>query len=179
MKPLKTPLFSKVRNAFALAILIALLCTACAAPAATTSPEPTPTASTPSSPTPASDDSDDGAVKVDYATDKLLRKYDSVERFTDTRMDSSSVIFMADTAVKDFKFIELGFEEDGPQLKFHETAVLYALDELSPSKPLVVETLLPETIPTRGISYVDASNQTRYFAIALSGQDGSVFIFEF
>ena len=49
---------------------------------------------------------------------------------------------------------------------------LYTVEELTAQKPLVVATYINDTTVNRGISFVDAQNNTHYFAIQWSGADG-------
>jgi hypothetical protein len=121
-------------------------------------------------------------VSVDYASDEILDKYDSYDEYVEPE-DSSyqvKVIFTTSAPVKDFKFLEGSFVggEDN-NLSFNASNVLYSIDELSPEKPLVIGTVFHGDFPTRGISFVDESNTTRYFTLMMSGKDGSLFLGEF
>jgi len=56
---------------------------------------------------------------------------------------------------------------------------LYTLDRLTADRPLVVSTTFYGLIPNNGISYVDETGTTRFFAVDMSGEDGSLYLWEF
>lgn len=119
-------------------------------------------------------------VSVDYATDELLSKYDSFDEFVEFEDEGyQKIIFITSIVVKDFRFIEVGHKDEDMNVTFFENKVLYSLDELLPEKPFVVTWMEQGLIPHRGISFVDESNTTRYFYIAMSGEDGSLLLVEF
>ena len=119
-------------------------------------------------------------VNVDYATDELLSEYDSFDEFTEFEDEGyQKIIFITNIVVKDFRFIEVGYKEENTNIVFFENKVSYSLDELSPEKPLVVTWMEQGSIPHRGISFIDENNTTRYFYVAMSGEDGSLFLVEF
>lgn len=119
-------------------------------------------------------------VSVDYATDELLGKYDSFAEFIEFEdEDYQKIIFTTNIAVKDFRFIEIGFEAEDTDVTFFENNVLYSLAELLPTKPFVVTWMEWGSIPHRGISFIDETDTTRYFYIAMSGEDGSLLLVEF
>jgi hypothetical protein len=84
-------------------------------------------------------------------------------------------MFKTNAAAKDFKFIEIGYDED----KYFESAVLYSLAELTPEKPFVVTWIEWGALPRRGISFSDENNVTRYFYLARSGENGDLLLAEF
>lgn len=69
------------------------------------------------------------------------------------------------------------FDEDG-NVAF-DTEVLYEQDVLTPEVPLEVKIAFPGDTPVYGLRFVDASGQTRQFAIGMSGYDGSMMMEEF
>ena len=119
-------------------------------------------------------------ISIDFASDELLSRYDS---YIDESFDyeySAKIIFTTNTAVRDFKYVEVNceFKEDSTFV-FSVGEILYSVDELLPEKPLVVSAFLPETIPTNGIVYTDENGEQRCFSIGQSGIDGSIFLNEF
>ena len=72
--------------------------------------------------------------------------------------------------ITDFKELSLTFES------IEET---YNHGTLTPETPLLTRMELIGTIPNNGISYVDGSGNTRYFAVEVSGYDGSLLLTEF
>lgn len=159
---------------------IALLFAACGGesditPSSTPSPVPTQEAA---EPTP--------TVKVelnaDYATEELLSNPDSYQEFVDSTSEYQlKVVFTANTAVREFKYLELGLDEENQsEGDFHFIVVkeLYTTEELSQEKSLVIAMVLEGLIPNRGISYLDENGTTKYFTIGTSGEDGSVLLSE-
>jgi hypothetical protein len=123
---------------------------------------------------------DEVFVSVDYATDELLNKYDSFDEFVEFKdVGYQKIIFTTSIAVKDFRFIEVGYKDEDMNVTFFENKILYSLKELSPEKPFVVTWMEWGSIPHRGISFVDETNKTRYFYMAMSGENGSLLLVEF
>lgn len=119
-------------------------------------------------------------VNVDYVTDDLLSKYSSYNEFTEFEEEGyQKIVFLADNSVRDFRFIQIGYEDEAANIYFFESKELYSLPELSPEKPLVVTWMQAGTIPHRGITFVDEENISRYFYITMSGEDGSLRLVEF
>ncbi len=116
-------------------------------------------------------------ISVDYATDDLISKYDTVEEFEDE--GDQKIVFTTNIAVKNFKFVELSYIEEDPNIKFVENKVLYSMDELLPEKPFVVTWTEQGAIPHRGISFEDGDGTTRHFYLTMSGEDGSISLVEF
>lgn len=168
-------------------VAFAMLFAACANPSAPDSDSSQPPKPSDSgidevldSPEPSDPVTEKALVNVDYATDELLSKYDSFSEFTEFEDEGfQKIIFTTNIAVKDFKFIEVGFKDDNIDFTFFESDVLYSLEELSPAKPFVVSWMEQGSIPHRGISFIDETGATRHFCITMSGEDGSVFLAEF
>lgn len=119
-------------------------------------------------------------VSVDYTTDELLSKYDSFTEFIEFEDEGfQKIIFTTNIAVKDFRFIEVGYKDNDMNVTFFENEALYSLEELSPAKPFAVTWMEQGTIPHRGISFIDETDTTRYFYITMSGEDGALLLVEF
>lgn len=119
-------------------------------------------------------------VSVDYATDELLKEYDSFAEFTEFEGEGSQkIIFTTNVAASNFKFIEVGYKEEDGDIIFFGSGVLYSLGELSPEKPFTATWTEQGSIPHRGISYTDETGTTKYFYITMSGEDGSLLLVEF
>lgn len=168
-------------------VVFAMLFAACANPSApgsdsSQSPDPSDseTEETLEPTIPSDSATEEALVSVDYASDELLSEYDSFSEFIEFEDEGfQKIIFTTNIAVKDFRFIEVGYKDDDIDFTFFENDVLYSLEELSPAKPFVVTWMEQGTIPHRGISFIDETGATRYFCIAMSGEDGSVFLVEF
>lgn len=118
-------------------------------------------------------------ISVDYATDELLADFDAYDVVAEPEAGAQKIIFTTSAAVKNFRFITIGYEEVNEELCFFEEKELYSQPELTPERPMVVTWMEQGTIPHRAIAYVDESGTEKYFYIAMSGEDGSVFISEF
>lgn len=119
-------------------------------------------------------------ISVEYVTDELLGRYESTDEFIEFEDEGyQKILFTTSAAVKNFRFITIGYEEVNEELCFFEEKELYSQPELTPEKPLAVTWMEQGTIPHRAIAYVDESGTEKYFYIAMSGEDGSVFISEF
>ncbi len=104
-----------------------------------------------------------------------LSDYDTF--IVDTTESQSKIVFSAGKRVKDFKVLALSMadvDEDG-KIRF-TVKELYALDQLTPERPLVVGLTFYGDLPHYGISYVDENGITRQFAIQISGKDGSLLL---
>ena len=85
-----------------------------------------------------------------------------------------------DTDVTQFRFLRLNgtFDSTGA---FHcsETQELYSEAKITTTDLMVVEANLDGLIPTRGISFVDPEGITRYYYLALSGEDNAPLLVSF
>ena len=122
---------------------------------------------------------EDAVLSVDFATEEALSKYDSyIDKYVEAEY-VLKVLISTNTMIKEFRFFELGYREEGEDIVFFEDSLLFALDELTADKPLVVGVSFPGVLPTKGFSYVDTTKATKSFCIAESGEDGSLFLLEF
>ena len=98
----------------------------------------------------------------------------------DTSPDQTQIVLVADETVKDFKFLSLHIRmmnaDGSPQ---YLVDPMYSQPEFVPEWPLLVNMTFYGDMPSYGISYVDQSGATRYFAIGMSGKDGSLLLLEF
>ena len=118
-------------------------------------------------------------ISIAEATDELLKKYDTYIEYNTGAEFAVNVLISTNTMVRDFSYIEVGAKEENDQFVFYESAVLLSLPKLLPEEPLLTDVIFPGMLPVRGITYLDENDVKRYFAISMSGEDGSVFLFEF
>lgn len=92
----------------------------------------------------------------------------------------TQIVLSTDAVVRDFKVLSLsdGDMDDDGKMHF-KTKELTSYDRLTPERPLVVKTVFYGLIPNNGISYVDENGATRTFAVDMSGEDGSLYLWEF
>ena len=90
----------------------------------------------------------------------------------------AEIVLLPTRSVTDFHYFTVGFREDGGQILLTREEDLYTADALSPDRPLLLAIPFVETIPNRGVSYVDADGTLRQYAIVESGKDGAIFLME-
>jgi hypothetical protein len=116
--------------------------------------------------------------------------YASAENLSDT---SDTAIFVADDSeyrvdvllsptapVKNLKILAIELKDaDEKELYFSINQELYTQPELAAETPFILGMVFAGDTPNMGISYEDQNGQTHYYAIGMSGQDGSLFLQEF
>ena len=117
------------------------------------------------------------AVQARWAEDVLDGISDYHEVSVSTAEPLARVLLSCEYAVKDFKV--LGIEASMSSSLSFFTEELYALDELSPDRPLLLNMTFYGLLPYYGVSYVDDSGETISYSINMSGKDGSVILTEF
>lgn len=163
---------------FLMSILLLAVTAACAVP-----PENTPSGGNSESSSAVMPDShpsetEQAAVSVDFAPED--GNYDEV--VLESSEYSSRLLFTANDDVTMFTLLELTFEnfrDDGTvEFSARPVAADSVPDCLSPDHPVVVELVFPGDLPSYGFSYLDRNGNTHWFAIEISGKDGSVFLGE-
>lgn len=122
----------------------------------------------------------ENCVHVQWAED-VLTDLSDYERFRLGLDEEQPLIyFSTEQTIEDFKELSLTFEsiDDYGNVRFAVEETYYH-GTLSPESPLLVRMELIGTIPNNGVSYVDSSGKTRYFAVEVSGYDGSLLLSEF
>lgn len=131
---------------------------------------------------------DDAANPADTEEYRVvdMNELDSYSEFEDSYRDipgmedvTPRIVFMADAAVKDFRYlaVETVFVEESMGMVVGD--VLYQLDELTPEEPFVVNWIsIGDVGMYRGVSFVE-DGTTRYFAFNISGYDGDMNMIEF
>ena len=117
------------------------------------------------------------AVQAHWAENVLVGLSDYHEVSVSTAEPLARVLLSCEYAVKDFKV--LGIEASMSSSLSFSTEELYALDELSPDRPLLLNMTFYGLLPYYGVSYVDDSGETISYFINMSGEDGSVILTEF
>ena len=118
------------------------------------------------------------AVQAHWAEDVLAGLSDYHEVSVSTAEPLARVLLSCEYAVKDFKVLGIEASPMSSSLSFF-TEELYALDELSPDRPLLLNMTFYGLLPYYGVSYVDDSGGTISYSINMSGEDGSVILTEF
>ncbi|MEA4911954.1 MAG: hypothetical protein VB092_04980 [Oscillospiraceae bacterium] len=121
-------------------------------------------------------------VRIDSAQESFLAQTDAYEEFIVPGDEDSEYLVRAvlsvNVAVRDFRVVGLALEPQGDTLRFRETQELYALDVLTPEKPLVLGLVFYGDTPSVGVSYTDENGETRILAVCMSGEDGSLLLSE-
>jgi len=170
----------KIKTPALIATILALLLVAGFVIPAVVRPQPTQTivsSPTPTlAPAPVITSAKKVVISVEPVTGSLLSRYDSYDELVEYESGERRA-FITTAPARDFKFIELYYNET--EQRFYETVALYELSILRPERPFIAEATWSETIPNRGIRFVDEKGDTRFFWIGESGEDGRLFITEF
>lgn len=92
----------------------------------------------------------------------------------------TNVLFTTAYPVDNFRILALSLtnmDENGKPV--YSTVETYAQDLLLPEHPLQVSLSFIGSIPNNGIAYTDEQGAARYFALEISGMDGSLMLNEF
>lgn len=119
-------------------------------------------------------------VHVQWAED-VLTDLSDYERFRLGLDEEQPLIyFSTEQTIEEFKELSLTFEsvDDDGNVKF-TVEEIYNHGTMTPETPLLTRMEFIGTIPNNGISYVDSNGKTRYFAVEVSGYDGSLLLSEF
>lgn len=88
------------------------------------------------------------------------------------RENACKVVLTFDTHITNFRFLALEGQIDSTgAFVCSGMEQLYSRDEITENDLMVVETVLEGHVPNRGISFVDAGGNTRYYTITISGED--------
>ena len=118
------------------------------------------------------------AVQAHWAEDVLDGISDYHEVSVSTAEPLARVLLSCEYAVRDFKVLGIEASPMSGSLSY-STEELYALDELTPDRPLLLNMTFYGLLPYYGVSYVDGSGETISYSINMSGKDGSVILTEF
>ncbi len=101
------------------------------------------------------------------------------ETFTAVESPQTRIMLSTNATVRDFKVLALTNGDVDEEGNMHfDVQELYTLDRLTADRPLVVSTTFYGLIPNNGISYMDETGATRTFAVDMSGEDGSLYLWE-
>ena len=113
-------------------------------------------------------------VSAEFVIERFLAQRPDHLFFSDSQGSeyASKVVLSFDTPVTNFRFLQLeGNINQAWEFVCTKQQPLYSRDEISENDLMVVETVLEGLIPTRGISFVDAGGNTRYYYLTVSGED--------
>ena len=113
-------------------------------------------------------------VYAEFAVDRLLAQRPDHFFFSDAagNENASKVVLSFDTTITNFRFLQLeGNIDETGEFLCTNMQELYSRDEITENDLMVVETVLEGLVPSRGISFVDAGGNTRYYYLTVSGED--------
>ncbi len=97
----------------------------------------------------------------------------------DISKESSFLMLTPKVPVTDFRVVRLEYvESSDSEAIFRIVGEEFALDTLTPEKPLTIRVEMPETIPNVGITYMDRNGQQKLYALSMSGLDGDPLLIE-
>lgn len=91
---------------------------------------------------------------------------------------SSELLLSPEVPVTDFRVVMLEYVESENDPSFHVIKELFAAENLTPEKPLVIQAELSGTIPGIGITYLDRNGDAKLYTISISGLDGAPLLTE-
>lgn len=121
-------------------------------------------------------------VSAEFAIERFLAQRPDHLFFSDGAGDSaaSKIVLTFDTTVTNFRFLKLeGTIGQSGEFRCSNMESLYSRDVITENDLMVVETVLEGLVPSRGISFVDAGGNTRYYYLALSGEDNVPLLISF
>jgi len=107
------------------------------------------------------------AWSVVQVTDEFLSEYDSYVEFIDNEI-GIRIAILPHTTLYDFRWIGIGWRFFDDRNENYERVVLYSAGELQAGIPFVIMHREMGSLPHRGISFVDANGERRYFTVGLS-----------
>lgn len=114
-------------------------------------------------------------VTVHWAAEAQSDLQDYEEFVVDATDAQTQILFTSKTPVKEFKLLALTItdvDEDGYPI--FETEELFAPEDSTLSRPLLVKLTFHGDLPSYGVSYLDETDTLRLLALSISGEDGSI-----
>lgn len=89
--------------------------------------------------------------------------------------NSTWILFKTNRTAQDFRILSLKLldVDDNGKVSYQVDPALH-IGALAPGQPVAVQTVFYGDIPNNGFSYVDENGDTQYFALSISGEDGSL-----
>lgn len=84
------------------------------------------------------------------------------------------VLIYSDGEIKDLKIVSVSFNDFGKDLIFSSKEILHEQAVLKPGLAVLLNTYVPEGIPTQAVSVTDSKGSVHSFLLSYSGKDGSV-----
>ena len=129
---------------------------------------------------PVAEFSSEAHVFVDWAEGSQGTFFDEIEVVLDETEPQAKILLWSDMYIQDFSILSLTLEdisEEGEVTFSWET--LYTREALEEGQALIVTTCFYGDTPNVGISFTDENGNIRFFAVDMSGEDGSLYLWEF
>ena len=114
-------------------------------------------------------------VYAEFAVERLLAQRSDYLFFSDAAGSSyaNKIVLTFDTPITNFRFLKLeGTVNESGEYTCTDMQELYRYEDVIRDGDLmVIETELGEVLPTKGIAFSDASGNTQYYYITVSGED--------
>ena len=111
-----------------------------------------------------------------FHADEVLQNYPNYTEFVASTSEyATPILITVDGTVKDFRILALmvdNIDESGNISYFVED--LYVQDYMTPDEPIVVTMVFQGSFPNNGFAFTDANGDVYFYALSLSGMDGSV-----
>ena len=119
-------------------------------------------------------------LQVEYVLDALLHKFDmqfeGVYEAVLVENGNTRIAVWANRPLYDFTLHTLTYVENDNGFVLEPDKVLFSAGVLR--SPLIVHVRLPGLVPDLGISHVGECGERRYYAILVSGYDGTLFLLD-
>lgn len=117
-------------------------------------------------------------VRVQFLEDaQITGEFDEFNPIDDE--SAVKVVFTTEKTVTDFKVLSISMQDNDDSGSFTFSAEeLYSMPELTPDRPLEAGMQFIGTVPNNGIAFIDPNGEVKYFAVDMSGRDGSLFLCE-
>ena len=114
-------------------------------------------------------------IIISFADDRLLGTEDYREFTMGSSKYRENIAFRANETLSNVHFTSLGFAYGGYTVEED----LYSFNRLRSDWPFVASVPFPGDMTTYGVSFTDADGDPHYYAIYISGRNGSLFVEEY
>ena len=98
--------------------------------------------------------------RIDRAADELLGRFEAYEEYPGyAGQGSERAAIWTDKSLKNFRYIEVGYEIAGDEIILHPGKTLHSIAELTPGRPFVTTFWVPEIIPVNGIAFTGSDGR--------------------
>ena len=126
----------------------------------------------------------DANVVVEELDEDGIASLGAYDEFVDPMAEGEEyplyLLFSTNMDASDFKFMDIEYRDSAPgDDKFAIVNVLYEQEVLTNGQPLLIETMFPGDMPSKGICFTQPTGEVVYFSMTHSGNDGSLILSPF